>query len=223
MFIGHFAPAFIAASHPKAPRLGVLFIAAQLVDIAFFPFVLLGIEHMRIVPGITAMNPMDLYHMPYTHSLLGCSLWALGLAAALFAVTKNHIAAALGFLVVLSHWLLDVLVHRADMTLLGNEPKLGIGLWNHPMIAIPLELGITAAAFGLYLSQSRNKIGAKRSPAYLLGGALLLVQLYNWFAPPPTAMDASLPISAMAAFGLFIWLAFRLDVSRTNKGAGENA
>ena len=47
MFIGHYAPAFVAASSPKAQRLGALFVAAQLVDIAFFIFVLFGAEHMR--------------------------------------------------------------------------------------------------------------------------------------------------------------------------------
>lgn len=66
MFSGHFAPALVVAAHPKAPNLGVLFVGAQLVDFGFFAFVPTGIEHMRIVPGITAMNALDLYHMPYT-------------------------------------------------------------------------------------------------------------------------------------------------------------
>ncbi|MGB7374735.1 hypothetical protein [Pontixanthobacter sp.] len=74
MFIGHWAPAFIAAAASKrSPKLGTLFIAAQLVDWGFFLFATVGLERMRIEPGITAMNPLDLYHMPYTHSLLGCA------------------------------------------------------------------------------------------------------------------------------------------------------
>ena len=56
MFIGHFAPAFVAAAiTPERPRLGLYFIAAQLVDWAFFAFVLVGVEHMRIVPGILSL------------------------------------------------------------------------------------------------------------------------------------------------------------------------
>ena len=79
MFIGHFAPALLAAAvTPQRPRLGMYFIAAQLVDWVFFALLLLGAENMRVVPGITAMNPMDLYHMPYTHSLLGTAVFALG-------------------------------------------------------------------------------------------------------------------------------------------------
>lgn len=221
MFIGHFAPAFIAASHPKAPRLGMLFLAAQLVDIGFFGFVLLGIEKMRIVSGITATNPMDLYHMPYTHSLLGGIVWGLAFAAILWVKTKNRVVATLGFAVVLSHWFLDLLVHRADMTLFGGALKLGFGLWNHPAIEMPLELCVTAAAMAIYLRSTQLKSGATSASAWILGGALLLVQLYNWFAPPPAAMDASLPISALFAFALFIWLALRFDRTRTPKGAGE--
>ena len=57
MFIGHFAPALLAAAvTPQRPRLGMYFIAAQLVDWVFFALLLLGAENMRVVPGITAMN-----------------------------------------------------------------------------------------------------------------------------------------------------------------------
>ena len=48
--------------------LGWLFIAVQLVDIIFFPLVLLGVEHFRIVPHYTASTHFELYDMPYTHS-----------------------------------------------------------------------------------------------------------------------------------------------------------
>ena len=64
MFIGHYAPALAAAARPSAAGLGTLFVAAQLVDIGFAVLLIPGIEAMRIVPGITAMNPMDLHHRP---------------------------------------------------------------------------------------------------------------------------------------------------------------
>jgi len=45
VFIGHFAPAFVARGITKdAPKLGVLFIAAQLVDWAFFTLAIVGVE-----------------------------------------------------------------------------------------------------------------------------------------------------------------------------------
>ena len=43
-----------------------------------------------------------------------------------------------------SHWVLDLLVHRADMPILpenlGNLPYLGFGLWNDPRVAACVEL-----------------------------------------------------------------------------------
>lgn len=214
MFIGHFAPAFIAAAHPKAPRLGTLFIAAQLVDLAFFGFVILGIEKMRITPGITAMNPMDLYHMPYTHSLGGGIIFAAAFAWVIYYASRSAAAALIGAGVVLSHWFVDLLVHAPDLTLIGSPPKLGLGLWNHPLIEMPLELGITGAAFGFYISRTKAKDGATLRPAYWLVGVMVALQLYNWLGPEPEQFDMSLPIIALAAFGLFIWLAYRLSRTR---------
>ena len=221
MFIGHFAPAFVAATIPRAPRLGLLFVAGQLVDFGFFVFVLLGVEHMRIVPGITATNPMDLYHMPFTHSLIGGAAWAAAFAAIFWLITKNRTGAIIAAAVVLSHWLLDILVHRPDMTVFGTAPKLGFGLWNAPLIEMPLELGMTGIALGFYLKRTRAIDGATFTPAWVLGGMLLLVQCYNWFAPPPATYDIGLPLSALLAFMLFAWLAFRLDRTRLLKRAGE--
>jgi len=43
MFIGHFAPALIAATRPKAAGLGTLFVAAQLVDIGFAALLFPGV------------------------------------------------------------------------------------------------------------------------------------------------------------------------------------
>ena len=53
MFIGHYAPAFAGATSSESPRLDALFVAAQLVDIAFFSFLILSIEKMRMLPGAT--------------------------------------------------------------------------------------------------------------------------------------------------------------------------
>jgi len=53
-----------------------LFVAAQAVDIGWAVLVLLGVEHVRIIPGITAANPLDLYYMPFTHSLAATPVWA---------------------------------------------------------------------------------------------------------------------------------------------------
>jgi hypothetical protein len=51
------------AVQPSVP-LWVLFLAVQFLDVLWGIFVLLGVEKVRIVPGITATNPLDLYYMP---------------------------------------------------------------------------------------------------------------------------------------------------------------
>lgn len=66
MFIGHFSVALAAGASRKAPSLGTLFVASQLVDLGFFSLMIVGVEKMRFLPGATVMNPMDLYFMPYT-------------------------------------------------------------------------------------------------------------------------------------------------------------
>jgi hypothetical protein len=80
MFVGHYGASFAAKSLNKSIPLSILFSAVQLIDVLWAIFVILGIEKVRIVPGITATNPLDLYYMPYTHSLVAAILWAVAAA-----------------------------------------------------------------------------------------------------------------------------------------------
>jgi hypothetical protein len=221
MFIGHYAPALVAATLPKAPKLWVLFVAAQLVDIAFFLFSLVGIEALRITPGITAMNDMDLYHMPYTHSLIGGIAWGGGITVVIWTLTKNRSAGLIAGAVVVSHWFTDVLVHTQDMTIFGGEPKLGLALWDYPLIEMPLELGLFGVTLGYYLDRTKHINAQATHWPWTLAAIMLVLQLYSWFAPEPEVFDYSLPIMALAAFALFTWLAFKVGRERTLKGAGR--
>ncbi len=215
MFVGHWAPALVAATHPRAPGLGTLFIAGQLVDWAFFGFVLGGVEHMRLAPGTSVMNPMDLYHMPYTHSLLGSVLWAGGLALILWWWRRDRMTALIGGGVVLSHWFLDLLVHIPDLTLWGAEPKLGFGLWDHPAIAMPLELALTFGALIWYLIRTRATRASARMAVGTLALILLTVQVVNWFGPEPTAPDANAAIAVFGTFAFITLLAYWTGTTRT--------
>ena len=211
MFIGHWAPALAAAAvNGRQPRLATLFVGAQLVDWAFFAFLLTGTEHMRVVPGMTAMNPMDLYDMPLTHSLVGSAAWAAGFALVIWAWRRDLGFALLSGAVVLSHWLLDLLVHRPDLTLAGAPPKMGLGLWNYPAVAIPLELGLTFGALALYLSRTRGPA----LPAVVLGAVLAALQAFNWFAPEPTAVTPATSYLAFFAYGLATLSAWWLGKTR---------
>ncbi len=204
MFIGHYGPAFLAATSRRSPRLGSLFIAAQLVDISFFSLLLLKVEHMRLVPGATKMNPMDLYDMPWDHSLLGALGWAAGFAIVMRLVRRDWTAAWIGGAVVLSHWLLDLLVHRPDLTILGRPPGIGFGLWNHPMIEMPLE--ILLAFGGLWWFVRRTTaigVAGRWSPLALAVGMAVL-QAINWLTPQPMMVIDPAPAST-GALGLFAY------------------
>ena len=175
MFIGHWAPALAVAARRKTPGIATLFIAGQLIDWAFFALVLLGVEHLRFSPGISAMNPMDLYSMPYTHSLLGSIGFAAAFAGLVWLATRDRAAALAAGGVVLSHWGLDLLVHVPDLTLAGSPPKLGLGLWNHPAQEMPLELGITFGALCLYAAAKRPALPR----VLVLAAVLLALQAIN--------------------------------------------
>jgi membrane-bound metal-dependent hydrolase YbcI (DUF457 family) len=203
MFIGHYAPAFLAATHRKAPPLAVLMIGTQLIDFGFFTFALMGIEHFRLVPGITASNWLDLYDMPYTHSLLGTCVWAAGFAALVWLFTRRPVAALLAAAAVVSHWLVDLLVHRPDLTLAGSPPLLGLGLWNLPLVEKPLELAMAFGALAFYAARTRPKA----LPLAVLAGVLALCQAIDWFGPRTTVVDAGQPITALTAYSVLAALA----------------
>lgn len=211
MFVGHYAPAlFAAAALPRAPRLAIGFVAVQLLDFGFFGLMLAGVEHMRLVPGITAMNPMDLYDMPWTHSLLGAVGWAIGFGVLLSVIGRDARTGLIGAMLVLSHWLIDLVVHRPDLTLAGSPPAFGFGLWNVPLLAIPLELAITFGS--LYFYQTRAKPLPMRTA--LLGIALLVLQAINWFGPQPASVTAAIPLTALVAYAVLALMGGWVDSSR---------
>ena len=214
MFIGHWAPALAAAaSTKKAPKLGTLFVAAQLVDWAFFTLALVGIEKMRVDPGASEMVPFDLYHMPITHSLLGTAGFAAIFGLIVLLLSRNATGAVIASLVVLSHWFVDWLVHVPDLTMAGGDHKLGLGLWNHPAIAITLELGITALAFWWYVRSTKGPL----VPPIVLAVVLLVFQLYNWFGPQPEVAGPQLYITALVSYAIATLLAAWVGSTRWHR------
>src|ERR1700730_14161852 len=144
MFIGHFALGL--AAKPQAPRvsLAMLFAAAQFADLLWPVLVAAGLEHVRIDPGNTAFTPLDFVSYPYSHSLLALVIWGVGLAWGyrLLAGGRRSFVVIAGLVV--SHWVLDVIVHRPDMPLYPEGPKFGLGLWS----SVPLTIAIELAMFG---------------------------------------------------------------------------
>src|SRR5262245_4012642 len=155
MFVGHYGVSFAAKRSDASIPLWVLFLAVQWLDVMWAPLVMLGVEKVRIVPGFTATNPLDLYYMPYTHSLIASVLWSVVAAGAYRFVTRaSSRSCRFVGLAVLSHWFLDLIVHVRDLPLYDNVMKVGLGLWNHPIPAFGLEAVSLLVAMLLYLRSS---------------------------------------------------------------------
>jgi membrane-bound metal-dependent hydrolase YbcI (DUF457 family) len=203
MFVGHYGVSFAARRLNRDIPLWVLFIAVQLLDVFWAPLVLLGIERVRIMPGITASNPLDLYYMPYTHSLVSAVAWSVAGYAFYRIVRRSprsigHGAAALVGLAVFSHWLLDFVVHRPDLPLYDNTAKVGLGLWNLPIVALSLEAGLLFGGMALFL---RDR-GAPKIGLMLFGVVMLAIQSMVFFGPPPPS-DRAAAITALVSYVLF--------------------
>ena len=212
MFIGHYAPALALRALPGSPGLATGFVAVQLIDVGFFTLSWAGIEKWALNPAITGFMPVDLYFMPYTHSLLGTGLWAAA-AAFLYAMLapggRRLAGSAIIFGLVLSHWALDLIVHRHDLGLLGDEPhKLGFALWDWPLLTIPLELGLLAVGLAVYVKASAPRNALGHVTPWLVLVALIAAQCVNWFTPPAadTTSFSAMGLLAYAAAAALGWL-----------------
>jgi hypothetical protein len=200
LFIGHFGAALGAKALAPRASLGTLFLAAQLADLAWPALLLLGIERVRIAPGITAVTPLDFEHYPLTHSLAGIALWGLVFAAVYFLAVRNAVSALVLGALVVSHWVLDLVVHRPDLALYPGGAMLGLGLWNSVPGTLVVEFGILAAGTAVYLRHTRAR---NRTGTWALGSLLAflaLIQLGNVFGPPPPS------VAAIAWVGHAQWL-----------------
>jgi hypothetical protein len=218
VFIGHYGVSYAAKAQRPGIPLWVLFIAVQFLDVLWGTFVLLGIEKVRIVPGFTATNPLDLYYMPYTHSLTAALTWSV-LAALAWRFWKP--AAPGGFILaaaVFSHWVLDLVVHTPDLPLVGNQFKVGLGLWNHAALALLLEVVILLAGLTLYLRASTRVKSGGSAGFIIFSAAMVAIQLLVFFGAPPKSPDAA---ALMALFGYVLLAAVAgwLETRRASKTA----
>jgi hypothetical protein len=215
MFIGHYGVSFAVKSADKSIPLWVVFIAVQLLDVFWGVFVLAGIEKVRIVPGFTATNPLDLYYMPYTHSLIGTLFWSvIGIAAYKVARKSTTASSLLVGIAVFSHWVLDLVVHRPDLALYDDTYKIGLGLWNFPAIAFGLEIILLFGGMFLYLRSTTAVSAIGKYGMLVFGLVLIAVQTYVFFGEPPSSASAT-AITALIAYFAFAGIAFWLERQRS--------
>jgi membrane-bound metal-dependent hydrolase YbcI (DUF457 family) len=188
MFIGHFAVGLGAkAAQPKIP-LATLFLAAQFLDLLWPTFLLLGWERVAIKPGITTVTPLDFTFYPISHSLLMVLGWSILLALLYWLWQRSFPGALVVGLCVLSHWLLDVVMHRPDLPLYpGDSPRVGLSMWNSLPGSLLIEGTLFLLGVGLYARSTTASNKQGKFGFWALVAFLILVQLANYFAPPPTS------------------------------------
>jgi hypothetical protein len=213
MFIGHYAVALASKRAAPNTSLGTLFLSAQLVDLLWSIFLLIGVENVRIAPGMTAFTPLDFYDYPFSHSFVGSIVWSLALGLLYFAFRRYPRGAWIVGLCVFSHWILDAIVHRPDLPLMpGRSIYIGFGLWNSMVCSIAVEFGIFLIGLALYLrtTVAQGRIGKHGLWSLVL--VLVIIWIANIFGPPPPSVKA-IAVAGNASL-LFVLWAFWVDRHR---------
>jgi membrane-bound metal-dependent hydrolase YbcI (DUF457 family) len=164
-------------------------------------FVLTGLERVEIEPGNTAFTPMNFVYYPYSHSLAMAAVWSVVLGLVYFAFTKYRTGAFAVSLGVISHWFLDLIVHRPDLPLYpGGTAKFGFDLWNSIPGTIIVEVAMFAIGVYIYarMTRAKDRIGSYGLWAYVI--VLLLSYTGNILSPPPPSA------MAVAAFTPIVWI-----------------
>ena len=190
MFIGHFGIGFGAKKAAPQISLGVLFIAAQFLDLLWPTLLLLDIEHAVIKPGTGHAQPIEFTDYPISHSLLLVAGWAVLFGFVYWLFKKNSRNAIVLACCVMSHWFLDLIVHLPDLPLYpGNAPLLGFKLWNSFIGTLLVEGSIFVIGVVLYL-RTTVAVNAKGKIVFWSLIALLVIShALNLFGPPPSNMN----------------------------------
>ena len=207
MFIGHFGVALAAKRFAPRTSLGLLVFAAEFLDMIWPIFLLLGLEHVRVVPGITKVQPFDFYDYPLSHSLTMVLRWALAVGLIYFLVRRYIRGAWVLAVLVVSHWVLDYVSHRPDLPLWPGGPKVGLGLWNSWPGSITVEALIFAVGIWVYLvaTRARDRVGAWA--IWSLIALLAMGWVAALFAPPPPDTH-QLAIGALVMWITVPWAAW---------------
>jgi hypothetical protein len=219
VFLGHYGLAFaLKRAEPKV-SLGTLFLAVQLVDLAWGATILLGWEKVAISPGWTAASPLRFLSYPITHSLAAAVLWAAAASAVWYTLptrdTSHHARAALVVaLAVASHWVLDAIVHVPDLPLAGDtSPKIGLGLWNNLPATLAIEFALLIVGVALYLGSGTRRRPVRRAWTLVFTAVLGAVYLLATLGPPPPSVGA-IGAGAIVGIAAIAGVAGLLDSSR---------
>lgn len=211
MFLGHYGLALAAKRAAPRTSLGTLTFASQFADELWPILLLMGLEQVRIVPGLMAANSLDFVSYPITHSLVAVIGWAILIGLIYFVVRRYRRGALVVALAVSSHWLLDAPMHRPDLPLWpGSRIMVGGGLWNSVPLTVLLEVGALAVGLAVYLRYTRptDRIGSWGLWTMVL--LLVAIWLGGIFGPPPADARAL----AFATLGIWLFVPWSYWVDR---------
>lgn len=213
MFIGHFGVGLAGKKATGSISLGTLIMATQWLDLIWPLFVLLNIEIVKINPGDTKMTPLHFESYPFSHSLLFVLIWVIIFGGAYFIFKKNLKNSIILGLLVISHWVLDLFVHRPDLPLYPGGTLQGFGLWNYSFVDIPFELIIFIIGVILYLTSTKAKDKTGIFAFWSLIILLVGIHFLNLFGPPPP--DTKSIGFAGLGMWLFVLWGYWIDRHRT--------
>jgi hypothetical protein len=214
VFAGHIGAALAIGRSERRISVVAFVLAALLLDVVLWLFVLVGWESVFIAPTFSATHQPE-FIFPFSHGLVASLVWSALAGVAAFAA-YSHLgasrlsAALLVAAAVFSHWLLDALVHAPELPVAGADSAvIGAGLWNNMPLALAVEALVLLAGLVLFLP------GAALSRARKIGlaGLCLLVLAFTvagmTVAPPPPsagAMALSSLVTIAVICALVHWL-----------------
>jgi FtsH-binding integral membrane protein len=216
MFIGHYGVG-LGLKKTAPVSLGLLFLACQFLDLLWPTFLLLNIEYVSINNNASTPVPLTFTDYPYSHSLVMAIVWSVLFGGVYWLIKRNKKYAFILGLCVLSHWVLDLIVHLPDLPLYpsASSPKVGLQLWTKPIASTILESFIFIVGLILYLRSTKAKNKTGSIVFWILIVLLILAHMANLLSPPPTS------VTALAWGAQFMWifviLAFWADNNRTTR------
>jgi hypothetical protein len=216
MFVGHFAIGLAAKKAAPKTSLGTLILSVQLLDLLWPILLLLGVEHVRIQPGITAFTPFDFYDYPISHSLLTVLLWGMLFGIVYYGIRRYARGAWILVAGVLSHWILDFITHRPDLPIIPwQNAYVGLGLWN----SVPATFIIESLLFGVgvfvYARTTRATDRTGNIAFWGFVGFLTVFWVVDAFGPPPT--DGPAIAWGSLALWLFVPWGYWIDRHRASR------
>ena len=190
MFIGHYALGLAAKRIAPRTSLGTLLLAPSLADLLWPVFLLLGWERVRVTGGANPFLALTFDAYPVSHSLLALLGWGILLTLLYWWRTGDARAATIVGLLVVSHWVLDVVTHVPDMPLYPGGPKVGLGLWNSVTGTVLIEGAMFVAGAWVYLTTTRARDAVGRYALWALLAFLLLSDVASLFTGPPPTLQA---------------------------------